>query len=342
MAPLARFVVGTAATMPDCSRRIAPAAGSTGRTTARMSSRPRRASTDRSSTISSATGSARCRTSPHDSRPARAASRTWPAGRAGRRSPSPAAFPGVHVDGIDIDEGSIARARSNAEAAGATDVVVPPRRRGDRGRCRPLRPGDDLRGGPRHGPPGQVLATARGLLAPGGAVLIADERVAETFTAPGDETERLFYAYSVLACLANGLVDQPSVGTGTVLRPAALESIASEAGFSGFTILPDRARRVPLLPPRPVRRRRTVAAADAPNRVVDVPIRGAILRREVGRSEGAAAPVPGVLAFHSSGQSRAPRRGGRRRRSWRTDRSHPRTSRRATTRTCARWGSSRS
>ena len=86
--------------------------------------------------------------------------------------------------------------------------------------------------------PAEVLATARRLLAPGGAVLIADERVAETFTAPGDETERLFYGYSVVACLANGLVDQPSVGTGTVLRPAALESIAREAGFSGFTILP--------------------------------------------------------------------------------------------------------
>jgi hypothetical protein len=86
--------------------------------------------------------------------------------------------------------------------------------------------------------PAEVLATARGLLAPGGAVLIADERVAESFHAPGDETERLFYAYSVVACLANGLVDQPSIGTGTVLRPAALESIAREAGFSGFTILP--------------------------------------------------------------------------------------------------------
>ena len=47
--------------------------------------------------------------------------------------------------------------------------------------------------------------------------------MAEVFTAPGDETERLFYGYSVVSCLANGLADQPSVGTGTVLRPAALE-----------------------------------------------------------------------------------------------------------------------
>ena len=100
--------------------------------------------------------------------------------------------------------------------------------------------------------PVEVLAAARRLLAPGGAVLIGDERVAERFTAPGDETERLFYGYSVVACLANGLVDPPSVGTGTVLRPAALEAIAREAGFSRLHDPADRARRVPLLPPRSV------------------------------------------------------------------------------------------
>jgi hypothetical protein len=69
-------------------------------------------------------------------------------------------------------------------------------------------------------------------------VLIADERVADRFMAPGDEAERLFYGYSVVACLANGRVDQPSVATGTVLRPSVLEAMAREAGFGGFTILP--------------------------------------------------------------------------------------------------------
>jgi hypothetical protein len=64
-------------------------------------------------------------------------------------------------------------------------------------------------------------------------VLVGDERVAETFTAPGDEAERLFYGYSVVACLANGLVEQPSVGTGTVIRPSTVEAYAREAGFSG-------------------------------------------------------------------------------------------------------------
>ena len=86
--------------------------------------------------------------------------------------------------------------------------------------------------------PAAVLAAARKLLAPGGAVLIGDERVAEVFTAPGDEADRLFYGYSVVACLPNGLAEQPSVGTGTVLRPATVEAIAREAGFGGFTVLP--------------------------------------------------------------------------------------------------------
>jgi 2-polyprenyl-3-methyl-5-hydroxy-6-metoxy-1,4-benzoquinol methylase len=148
-------------------------------------------------------------------------------------------FPGVEVDGIDIDEGSIARAKAhaaeagvdgrvsflfadaaNAEGAGRYDLVTIFEAVHDMAR------------------PAEVLAAARRLLKPDGAVLIADERVAEAFTAPGDEAERLFYGYSVVVCLANGLLDQPSVGTGTVLRPSALDEMATEAGFSRFTVLP--------------------------------------------------------------------------------------------------------
>ena len=129
-------------------------------------------------------------------------------------------FPDIEVDGIDIDEGSIARAKAHAAEAGVDGRV-----------SFLFADAADAEGAGRYdlvtifeavhdmARPAEVLATARRLLAPGGAVLIADERVAETFTAPGDETERLFYAYSVMSCLANGLVDQPSVGTGTVLRP---------------------------------------------------------------------------------------------------------------------------
>ncbi len=149
------------------------------------------------------------------------------------------AFPGINVDGIDIDAGSIERARRHAEREGVADRV-----------SFLFADAADAVGDGRYdlvtifeavhdmAQPAAVLGTARKLLRPGGAVLVADERVAEVFTAPGDETERLFYGYSVVACLANGLADQPSVGTGTVLRPAALEAIAHEAGFGRFTVLP--------------------------------------------------------------------------------------------------------
>jgi hypothetical protein len=39
-----------------------------------------------------------------------------------------------------------------------------------------------------------VLSTMRELCADGGAVLVADERVADEFTAPGDEMEGFMYA----------------------------------------------------------------------------------------------------------------------------------------------------
>ena len=57
-----------------------------------------------------------------------------------------------------------------------------------------------------------ALRTMRRLVAPGGAVLVVDERVAEDFTAPGDDLERLMYGFSVLCCLPNGLAEQPSAG----------------------------------------------------------------------------------------------------------------------------------
>jgi 2-polyprenyl-3-methyl-5-hydroxy-6-metoxy-1,4-benzoquinol methylase len=147
-------------------------------------------------------------------------------------------FPLVTVDGIDVDAGSIERATAIAAAEGMADRVT--YRHADAATADGAGAYDlvtifeavhDM------SRPAEVLATARRLLAAGGAVLIAEERVEETFT-PGSDADRMFYAYSVLACLPNGLFDTPSVGTGTVLRPAALETIAREAGFRSVTILP--------------------------------------------------------------------------------------------------------
>jgi hypothetical protein len=68
--------------------------------------------------------------------------------------------------------------------------------------------------------------------------IVMDEKVAETFTAPGDQLERLMYAYSLFFCLANGLADRPSVGTGTVMRPDTFRRYAEGAWFARVSILP--------------------------------------------------------------------------------------------------------
>ena len=69
-----------------------------------------------------------------------------------------------------------------------------------------------------------------------GAVLVMDERVAERFTAPGDEIEQLMYGYSLLRCLPDGLAHPDPVGTGTVMRPDTLRDYAAVAGFAGVDV----------------------------------------------------------------------------------------------------------
>jgi hypothetical protein len=83
-----------------------------------------------------------------------------------------------------------------------------------------------------------ALRSMRRLAAPEGTVLVVDERVAESFTAPGDEIERLMYGWSILHCLPAGMADQLSAGTGTVMRPATLRQYAMEAGFREVEVLP--------------------------------------------------------------------------------------------------------
>jgi hypothetical protein len=63
-------------------------------------------------------------------------------------------------------------------------------------------------------------------------------RVAESFTAPGDDVERLMYGWSVLHCLPVGMSEQPSAATGTVMRPETLKRCALDAGFREVEVLP--------------------------------------------------------------------------------------------------------
>jgi len=145
------------------------------------------------------------------------------------------------VDGLDLDAGSIATAndRLATDAPELADRVTfqardagDPQLAGRYDLALILEALHDM----AH--PVEVLAAVRGLLAPGGALLVADEKVAEAFTAPGDEVERLMYGYSALFCLPNTLAEEGSIGTGTVLRPDRLRELALQAGYSSVTVMP--------------------------------------------------------------------------------------------------------
>jgi SAM-dependent methyltransferase len=149
------------------------------------------------------------------------------------------AFLDAHVDGFDVDAGSIADARAHAADAGLD------------GRVRFLHA--DAAGVATHGPydlvlllealhdmtdPTAALRAARAALSPGGAVLVVDERVADTFTAPGDQVERMMYGWSVTHCLPTQLAERPSAALGTVMRAGTVHQLADEAGYTRVDVLP--------------------------------------------------------------------------------------------------------
>jgi len=149
------------------------------------------------------------------------------------------AFPGARVDGIDADPASVADARAHAREAGVA------------GRVRFIEAGAAELAA--HGAydlvlileslhdmadPAAALTAARAALAPGGAVLVVDERVAEEFHAPGDEVERTMYGWSVTHCLPAAMAESPSAAIGTVMRPATVRGLAAGAGFAAVEVLP--------------------------------------------------------------------------------------------------------
>ena len=79
---------------------------------------------------------------------------------------------------------------------------------------------------------------ARTAVRAGGAVLVVDERVADTFTAPGGEVERMMYGWSVTHCLPVQLAEHPSAALGTVMRASTVRELAAEAGFAHADVLP--------------------------------------------------------------------------------------------------------
>ena len=145
-------------------------------------------------------------------------------------------FPRSEVWGIDDDPASIEDARARAKE-GRVDV---------RFECA------DASSLPEHGPfqlvtilevlhdlsrPVEVLEAARRSLASGGAVLVADEAVAESFTAPGDDLERMMYGWSIVHCLPASMAEQPSEAIGTAIRESTVRDLAARAGFAHVDVL---------------------------------------------------------------------------------------------------------
>ncbi|MGR7026005.1 class I SAM-dependent methyltransferase [Geodermatophilus sp. URMC 62] len=148
------------------------------------------------------------------------------------------AYPQATVDGFDVDEPSVQAARRNADEAGVADrvrfTVADAATVSAAGGYDVVTAFECVHDLPD---PVSVLAAMLRLARPEGTVLVVDERVAERFTAPGDDVERLMYGYSLACCLADGLSGHPSVATGTVMRPSTLRRYAREAGFADVEVL---------------------------------------------------------------------------------------------------------
>ncbi len=151
------------------------------------------------------------------------------------------AYPNVIVDGYDLDEASIKRAREIAREFGVDDRV--------NFHCKDA--GDASLEGEYDlvlalecihdmGRPVDALASMRRLAKSDGAVLVVDERVGDQFTATGNEVEWMMYGWSILHCLPVGIADGNgcSCATGTVMRRPVLEKYAEDAGFSQLETLP--------------------------------------------------------------------------------------------------------
>jgi len=145
------------------------------------------------------------------------------------------AYPGVRVDGFDLDPSSIDLARANAQRAGVSDRVThavrdaaDPAAAGQYDLVVVIEAIHDL------ARPVEVLSAIRQMLGPGGSALIADERTEDAFAAPASEIERMYYGFSLLTCLPAAMTERPTAGTGTVMRTDTLRQYADEAGFTGF------------------------------------------------------------------------------------------------------------
>jgi 2-polyprenyl-3-methyl-5-hydroxy-6-metoxy-1,4-benzoquinol methylase len=148
------------------------------------------------------------------------------------------AYPGVTVDGVDLNPGSIEAAQRLAAAEAVTDRVR-----------FEVRDAATLSGAGYDAAtmfemlhdlarPVEALRIAREALSPSGVVLVADELVADAYAGPAGDDERRHYGWSLLHCLPASMTEPGSAATGTLMRPDTLRRYAREAGFATVDVLP--------------------------------------------------------------------------------------------------------
>ena len=149
------------------------------------------------------------------------------------------AYPNAKVDGFDLDALSIEKARQNAAEAGLNGRVTfhmrdagDPSLAGQYDLVTAFECVHDMSN------PVAALQTMRQLAGENGTVIIADERVGDTFTPEGNDVEWMMYGWSVLHCLPVGMADAPSAETGTVMRTDTVRDYARQAGFKDVDVLP--------------------------------------------------------------------------------------------------------
>jgi 2-polyprenyl-3-methyl-5-hydroxy-6-metoxy-1,4-benzoquinol methylase len=153
------------------------------------------------------------------------------------------AYPKAQMEGFDLDEPAIQEGRRRAAETGVTDRVAfhvqditDPQMKGNYDLICIF---DALHDMAR---PVEALETCLRLTSGAGPVLLMEPNAADAFAAPASETERFFYAVSLLHCLPVGLSETPSAATGTVMRPDTVRAYAAQAGFRRVEIVPIRNR----------------------------------------------------------------------------------------------------
>lgn len=142
-------------------------------------------------------------------------------------------FPGVQVDGYDVDGPTVELAQRNVAAHGLGERVrvlhQDPAVRAPAGAYDLVTAFECIHDMPN---PVAVLRAMRRMVSEDGHVLVADMAGAEEFSPDGDLVQRALYGYSVLVCLPDAMSGNPEGATGTVMRPSTMQRYARDAGFS--------------------------------------------------------------------------------------------------------------